>query len=347
MAGLGETTYTLADIAAQLGGDVLGDPQTRVSRVAPLVSAGEGEITFLANPKFRSQLATSRASAVILRADAADEFSGARIVTGNPYAYYARVTTLLNPQRTSFCGTHPSAVLESFVPDSTAIGPNVVVGSGVTLGQNVVIHAGCVIGDGVSIGDNAILYANVTIYHGCRIGHRCILHSGAVIGADGFGFAPDGQLWVKIPQIGRVVIGNDVEIGANATVDRGAIDDTLIGDGCKIDNLVHVGHNCQIGANSVLAGCTGVAGSTVFGEHCVVGGAGMISGHLNIVAGTTISGGSTVMKSIFKPGVYTSVQPLDTHEDWLRNASHIRRLSKLADRVSELEKQLKEKNIGD
>ncbi|UCV21272.1 UDP-3-O-(3-hydroxymyristoyl)glucosamine N-acyltransferase [Ferribacterium limneticum] len=341
MAGLGETSYTLADIAAQLGGDVLGDPQTRVSRVAPLVSAAEGEITFLANPKFRSQLATCKASAVILRQDAADEFSGARIVTGNPYAYYARVTALLNPQSVGFNGVHASAVLESAVPASVAIGPNVVIGHGVTLGENVAIHAGCVIGDSVCIGDGSVLYPNVVVYYGCRIGHGCILHSGAVIGADGFGFAPDGQSWVKIPQIGGVVIGNDVEIGANTTVDRGALEDTVVGDGCKIDNLVHVGHNCRIGANSVLAGCTGVAGSTVFGEHCIVGGAGMISGHLNIVGDTTISGGSTVMKSIMKPGIYTSVQPLDTHEDWLRNASHIRRLAKLADRVAELEKKLK------
>ncbi|PKO39214.1 MAG: UDP-3-O-(3-hydroxymyristoyl)glucosamine N-acyltransferase [Betaproteobacteria bacterium HGW-Betaproteobacteria-4] len=341
MVGRGETSYTLADIAAQLGGDVLGDPQTRILRVAPLLSAGEGEITFLANPKFRSQLATCNASAVILRPDAAEEFSGPRIITGNPYAYYARVAALLNPQAVGISGVHSSAVLESAVPDSVAIGPNVVIGRGVVLGENVVVHAGCVIGDGVNIGDASIIYPNVTVYHECSIGRRCILHSGAVIGADGFGFAPDGQTWVKIPQIGGVTIGNDVEIGANTTVDRGALEDTVIGDGCKIDNLVHVGHNCRIGENSVLAGCTGVAGSTVFGEHCIVGGAGMISGHLNIVGGTTISGGSTVMKSIMKPGVYTSVQPLDTHEDWLRNASHIRRLARLAERVAELEKKLK------
>jgi UDP-3-O-[3-hydroxymyristoyl] glucosamine N-acyltransferase len=345
MAGRGELSFTLADIAAQLGGDVLGDAQTRISRVASVASAGEGDITFLANPKFRSQLGTSKASAVILRPDAADGFSGPRIITANPYAYYARVATLLSPQQAGISGIHPSAVIDSFVPASVAIGPNVTIGSGVTLGENVVIQAGCVISEGVSIGDGSFLHPNVTIYHECSIGRRCILHSGAVIGADGFGFAPEGQLWLKIPQIGRVLIGDDVEIGANTTVDRGALDDTVVGDGCKIDNLVHVGHNCRIGNNSVLAGCTGVAGSTVFGEHCIVGGAGMISGHLNIVAGTTISGGSTVMKSIFKPGVYTSVQPLDTHEDWLRNASHIRRLSKLAERVSDLEKKLKEKDI--
>jgi UDP-3-O-[3-hydroxymyristoyl] glucosamine N-acyltransferase len=251
MAFRDEFSFTLAEIAAQLGGDVLGDKQTRISRVAALGSAGEG----------------------------------------------------------------------------------------------VVINAGCVIGDGAAIGDGAVLYPRVTVYHHCQIGQRCIIHAGAVIGADGFGFAPDGQDWVKIPQIGRVLIGNDVEIGANTTIDRGALDDTIIEDGCKLDNLVHIGHNCVIGRNSVIAGCVGIAGSTVFGEHCIVGGAGMISGHLNIVAGTTISGGSTLMKSIAKPGVYTSVFPIDTHEEWLRNASHLRRLSKLADRIADLEKILKQKDI--
>ncbi len=345
MASPGKVVLTLADIAAQLGGDVLGDSQTQVSRVAPVASAGEGEITFLANPKFRSQLSTCKASAVILRPDVASEFSGPRIVTGNPYAYYARVATLLNPYQSGLSGVHASAVVDSPVPDSVVIGPNVCIGKDVTLGENVVINAGCVIGDGVSIGADALLHANVTVYYGCSIGHRCIVHSGAVIGSDGFGFAPEGQSWIKIPQIGKVVIGDDVEIGANTAIDRGALEDTVIGDGCKLDNQVHVAHNCRIGANTVLAGCTGIAGSTVFGEHCIVGGAGMISGHLNIAAGTTISGGTTVMKSILNPGVYTSVFPLDTHEEWLRNASHIRRLSKLAERVSELEKKLKENDI--
>ena len=345
MAATNELSFTLAEIAAQLGGDVLGDAQTPISRVASLTAAGEGDIAFLTNPKFRGQLATCGASAVILRADAAADFSGARIVTANPYAYYARVATLLNPYEAGFSGVHPSAVLESEVPAGTTVGPHVSIGKNVTLGKGVVISAGCVIGDGVSIGDASVLYPRVTVYHDCQIGQRCIIHAGAVIGADGFGFAPDGQDCVKIPQIGRVLIGNDVEIGANTTVDRGALDDTIIEDGCKLDNLVHIGHNCVIGKNSVIAGCAGIAGSTVFGEHCIVGGAGMVSGHLNIVAGTTISGGSTLMKSIAKPGVYTSVFPIDTHEEWLRNASHLRRLSKLADRISELEKILKQKDI--
>ena len=333
---------TLAEIAARLGGDLFGDGETPIARVATLASATAGDIAFLANRKYRHQLATTRASAVIVAPASANDYFGPRIVTPNPYAYYARVATLLNPLRIGFAGIHPSAVIASPVPADIAVGPHVSIGQRVLIGSGVVIHAGCVIGDDVALGEGSILYPRVTIYDGCRLGKRAIIHSGAVIGADGFGFAPDGMDWIKIPQIGAVVIGDDVEIGANTTVDRGALDDTIIGDGCKIDNLVQVAHNCHIGPRSVLAGCTGIAGSVTLGEHCIVGGAGMISGHVTLAAGTTISGGSLVMKSITQPGLYTSVFPLDTHEEWVRNAAHIRRLSRLAERVTELEKQLKE-----
>lgn len=340
-------SFTLAEIAARLGGDLLGDGNIRISRVATLASAGDGDIAFLANPKYRQQLRTTQAAAVLLAPDAADDFAGPRIVSANPYAYYARVAALLNPMQVGFAGIDPSAVVASPLPASVAVGPQVSIGRAVVVGEDVVIHAGCVIGDGVHIGAGSVLYPNVTIYAGCQLGERVILHSGAVIGADGFGFAPDGGQWVKIPQTGIVRIGNDVEIGANTTVDRGALEDTVIGDGCKIDNLVQIAHNCRIGPNSVLAGCVGVAGSVTMGEHCVVGGAGMITGHLELAAGTTISAGSLVMKSIREKGRYTGVFPLDTHDDWVRNAAHIRRLSKLADRVAELEKLLKENNITD
>jgi UDP-3-O-[3-hydroxymyristoyl] glucosamine N-acyltransferase len=347
MAQLRGVQFALSEIAARLGGDVLGDGQTPIRGIATLASAGAGDIAFLANRKYRSQLQSTKAAAVILAPDAADAFAGPRIVTANPYAYYARVAALLNPASAGFSGVHPSAVLASSVPASAAIGPLVSIGQGVSLGEDVVIHPGCVIGDNVSIGAGSILYPRVTIYHGCRVGKRAILHAGAVIGADGFGFAPEGKNWIKIPQIGGVTIGDDVEIGANTTVDRGALDDTVIADGCKIDNLVQIAHNCNIGANSVLAGCTGVAGSVTMGEHCIVGGAGMISGHVTLAPGTTISGGSLVMKSINQPGLYTSVFPLDSHDEWVRNAAHIRRLSHLAERVSELEKKLKEINAND
>ncbi|MBL8419451.1 MAG: UDP-3-O-(3-hydroxymyristoyl)glucosamine N-acyltransferase [Dechloromonas sp.] len=347
MTRQGGVTLKLSDIAAQLGGDVLGDGQTDIRRVATLGSAGTGDIAFLSNRKYRPQLQMTKAAAVIVAPAFADDFAGPRIVTGDPYAYYARVASLLNPDRTGFSGVHPSAASGSPLPASAAVGPHVSIGHGVVLGENVVIHAGCVIGDDVTVGEGSVLYPNVTVYHGCRIGKRAILHSGAVIGADGFGFAPEGRQWIKIPQVGGVTIGDDVEIGANTTVDRGALDDTVIGDGCKIDNLVQIAHNCSVGANSVLAGCTGIAGSVTLGEHCIVGGAGMISGHVTLAAGTTISGGSLVMKSIAQPGLYTSVFPLDTHDEWVRNAAHIRRLSHLAERVSNIEKLLKQDKIKD
>lgn len=335
-------SYSLAEIAARLGGDVLGDGEIRIERVAPLPTAGAGEISFLSNPKFADSLQTTAAAAVILTPGAAAGFDGPRIVTANPYAYYARVTALLNPLLVSFSGVDPTAVIRSPVPASCRIGPHVSIGESVTIGENVVFHAGCVIGDGAEIGEGALLHPNVTIYHDCVIGQRAIIHSGTVIGSDGFGFAPEGKNWTKIPQIGRVVVGDDVEFGANCAVDRGALEDTVIGDGCKLDNQVHIAHNCRIGANTVLAGCVGIAGSTTLGEHCIVGGGSLISGHLELAPDTVVSGGTTVIKSIRKAGVYTSVFPLEEHEGWIRNASHIRRLSKMADKISELEKKLKE-----
>jgi len=334
---------SLADIAARLGGDVLGDGETRIHQVATLASAGEGEIGFLTNPKYRGQLQTTRAAAVILAPEFADAVSLPRIVCGNPYAYYARLAALLNPPAAALPGIHASASCASAVPASASIGANVSIGAGVRLGEGVVIHPGCVIGDGAAIGEGSVLHANVTVYHGCEIGRRCILHSGAVIGADGFGFAPDGGQWVKIPQIGRVIIGDEVEIGANTTIDRGTLDDTRIGDGSKLDDLVQIAHNCVVGRHCVIAGCTGIAGSTTLGDNVVIGGAGMLTGHLSIVSGTVISGGSLVMKDISKAGRYTSIFPFEEHSRWLRNASQIRHLARLAERVAELEKALEKK----
>lgn len=332
---------SLAEIAARLGGDVLGDGQTRIHQVAALASAGVGDIAFLANPKYKSQLLSTSASAVIVPPDFADAIDLPRIVTRNPYAYYARLATLLNPRPSVTAGIHPSAVSASQLPASVNVGANANIGAGVTLGENVVVQAGCVIGDGVSIGEGSLLYPNVTVYAGCRIGRNAIIHSGAVIGSDGFGFAPDQGGWVKIPQLGRVIIGDDFEIGANSTIDRGALEDTLIGDGCKFDNLVHIGHNCKIGNNCLLCGCVGIAGSTELKDNVIVGGASGIEGHITIAAGVVISGGTTVTKSISKAGRYTSIYPLDEHAGWLHNAAHARNLVKLVERVAELEKKLK------
>ena len=221
-----------------------------------------------------------------------------------------------------------------------SVGENVVLGKDVALGENVTLYPGCVVGDGVSIGDDSVLYPNVVIYRACKIGKRAIVQAGAVIGSDGFGFAKEGDSWVKIPQIGRVVIGDDVEIGANTSIDRGALDDTIIGDGVKLDNQIQIAHNVVIGQHTAMAGCVGVAGSTRIGQRCTIGGAGMIVGHLDLADDVHVSAGTMVTKSLRQPGQYTSIFPLESHAEWLQNAAQIKRLAKLAERVSELEEKL-------
>ena len=334
-------------IVAQLGGELVGDGSVEVFQVASLTSAGSGEIAFLSNPKFRQQLQATRASAVIVTQKHVEDTAIPRIVHPNPYVYYARVVALLNPPSLPTRLIHPMAAVESKLPESVSVAPHVAIGQRVRCGENVIIHAGCVIGDDVSIGEGSILYPNVVIYPRCVIGARAIIHAGAVIGSDGFGFAKEGERWIKIPQIGRVVIGDDVEIGANTSIDRGALDDTIIGHGVKLDNQIQIAHNVRIGDHSAMAGCVGVAGSTTFGKRCTVGGAGMISGHLTIGDDVHVSGGTLVAKSLSQPGLYTSVYPMETHADWLRNAMQIKRLSKLAERVSELEKKLEKTDLTD
>ncbi|MEY4593581.1 MAG: hypothetical protein RIR18_2476 [Pseudomonadota bacterium] len=345
----GPPTYSLAEIAAHVGGDVLGDGSIFIDQVAPLSSAVAGQISFLTNPKYRKQLATTAASAVILSPKMAAELTDlpfASLVSENPYACYAKVATLLNPPQYPASGIHPSASIAAQVanalPASVSIGPGVALGQNVRLGERVVVHANCVIGDNVTLGDECVLYPNVTIYTGCTLGANITIHSGTVIGADGFGFAPSKEGWIKIPQIGGVCIGDDVEIGANTTIDRGALTDTVIGKGCKLDNQIQIGHNCIIGEHTVIAGCVGIAGSTQVGSWCAIGGAAMILGHLQITDRCEISPGTMVMKSISESGKYTALMPLDTHENWLRNASHLRHLQTLAKRVAKLENQLEQ-----
>ena len=330
----------LDEIVAHLGGQLEGDGSVVVSQVATLVSAQSGQIAFLANPKYRQQLQSTGASAVIVPPKFAGDTSLPRIIHPNSYAYYARVVGLLNPPDARPCGVHPSAVAHSDVPASASVGENVVIGTGVVIGENVTLYPGCVVGDGVSIGEDSVLYPNVVVYRDCVIGKRAIVQSGAVIGSDGFGFAKEGESWVKIPQIGRVVVGDDVEIGANTSIDRGALDDTVIGDGVKLDNQIQIAHNVVIGNHTAMAGCVGVAGSTRIGQRCTIGGAGMIIGHLELADDVHISAGTMVTKSLRQPGQYTSIFPLESHDEWLQNAAQIKRLAKLAERVSELEKKL-------
>lgn len=333
----------LDEIVARLGGTLEGDGSVVVSQVGTLASAEAGQIAFLANPKYRQQLQTTQASAVIVPPKFAADVALPRIVHPNSYAYYARVVALLNPPPQRARGVHPSAVVHAAAPASASIGENVVIGAGAVIGENVTLYPGCVIGDGVTIGDDSLLYPNVVVYRDCVIGKRAVIQSGAVIGGDGFGFAKEGECWIKIPQIGRVVIGDDVEIGANTSIDRGALDDTVIGDGVKIDNQIQIAHNVTIGDHSALAGCVGIAGSTKIGRRCTVGGAGMIIGHLELADDVHISAGSMVTKSLRKPGQYTSIFPLEAHDDWLHNAAQIKRLATLAERVAQLEKTLEKK----
>ena len=332
--------FRLDEIVARLGGVLEGDGSVVVTQIAPLATAGAGQIAFLVNPKFRQQLQRTQAAAVIVPPRFSAETILPRIVHANSYAYYARVVALLNPGPLRPRGIHPTAVVHSVHPASASIGEHVVVGAGVQIGENVTLYPGCVVGDYVSIGDDSIIYPNVVIYRDCVIGKRAVIQAGAIIGGDGFGFAKDGECWVKIPQIGRVVIGDDVEVGANTSIDRGALDDTVIGNGVKLDNQIQIAHNVMIGEHSAMAGCVGVAGSTKIGRRCTVGGAGMIIGHLELADDVHISAGSMVTKSLRRAGQYTGIFPLEAHDAWLHNAAQIKRLAKLADRVADLEKKI-------
>jgi UDP-3-O-[3-hydroxymyristoyl] glucosamine N-acyltransferase len=312
---------TLAEIARRLGGRVAGDPETRVRQVGSLEHARSGEISFLSSPKFKSRLGATRASAVILSAEFEDLTPLPRIVCDAPYVYFARVSQLFNPLTTQAPGVHPTAVL----------------GKDVRLGEGVSIGAGCAIGDGVSVGDGSCLYPRVVIYEKCSLGKRVIVHAGAVIGADGFGIARDAGGWVKIPQIGAVRIGDDVEIGANTTIDRGAIDDTVVEEGVKLDNQIQIGHNVRVGARTAMAGCVAVAGSADIGRDCTIGAAAVILGHLQLVDGVHVSAGTVISRSVRQPGTYTGMYPFDDNESWARNTALVRHLAELAERVRALE----------
>jgi len=335
-------SYRLSEIAAKLGGRVLGDAEVRISQIASLEAAQPNQISFLTTSKYRAQLAGTLAGAVILAEADADATDLPRIVSDNPYAYFAKVSAMLNPLPESRPGVHPSAVVGAGAKiDKTAsIAATAVIGEGATIGAHSVIGEGCCIGANAVIGSRARLYPRVVIYHGCVTGDDLIAHSGAVIGADGFGFAIDQGRWIKIPQIGRVVIGNNVEIGANTTIDRGALDDTVIEDGVKLDNQIQVAHNVRIGAHTAIAGCVGIAGSTTIGSYCRIGGSAGILGHLQIADHVEIAAFTLIGKSIREAGSYSGIFPFAKTEDWRKNAVHLRHLDELAKRIKTLEQQL-------
>ena len=333
--------FRLQELVDRLGGVIAGDGAVAVARVAPLDTAKEGDLAFLANRKYLSQVGECAASALIVTPDLREALAGRNLIlSADPYLYFARVAQLFNPPPAVRPGIHPTAAVASTLPSSVQVGSGASIEEDVVLGEDVVIGPNCHVGRGTRIGRGTRLYANVSVYHDCVIGEDCILHSGVVIGADGFGFAREKSgAWVKIPQAGRVVLGNDVEIGANTTIDRGALDDTVIGDGVKLDNLIQIAHNVRVGDHTIMAGCAGVAGSAQIGARCMVGGQAGISGHLSIADDVVVSAWTLVAKSITKPGVYTGNLPLQSHGDWVKNFSHLRHLDALAKRVRQLEQQ--------
>jgi UDP-3-O-[3-hydroxymyristoyl] glucosamine N-acyltransferase len=334
--------YSLREIVERFGGEIAGDAEVRIARVATLENAADGAIAFFANPRYLRQLEATRAAAVILAPAARDATRAPRIVHDNPYLYFARVSALLNPSRRARPGIHPTALVagDAAIDPSCEIGAYCVVAAGSRLDAGTILGAGCRVGENVRIGRDCLFNASVTVYAGCSFGDRVVVHSGAVIGADGFGIAFDEDHWVKVPQVGAVSVGNDVEIGANTTIDRGAIEDTVIEDGVKLDNQIQIAHNVRIGAHTAIAACTGIAGSVQIGAYCQIGGAVGIAGHVTIADRVHISGHTSITKSIDRPGVYSGVYPFEPNREWRRNAAQLRHLSEIARRVSALEREL-------
>jgi UDP-3-O-[3-hydroxymyristoyl] glucosamine N-acyltransferase len=334
--------YSISDIAATLGGQVMGDGDTLIKRVSSLNNAKPGDLCFINDSKYQKELDACNASAYVLRARDAKLTSSPSIIVDNPSVYFAKVAVLFNPEPKPIAGIAKSAVIDisATIPATCSIAEYVVIGANVVLGEHVTIASGCVIEHDVSIADHTRLEPHVTIKHHCVIGPNCHLFPGVVIGADGFGYAEEAGRWIKIPQIGRVVIHADVDVGANTTIDRGALDDTVIEQGVKLDNLIQIGHNCVIGAHTVIAGCVGVAGSAKIGRHCKIGGAAMILGHLEVADHVTISPGSMITRSLLKAETYTALMPFQTHQAWLKTAAKIRHLDDMATKIKQLETAL-------
>ncbi len=334
-------TYSLLGLAEYLGAELVGDPTHVISALATLQKAEANSLSFLANPAYKKYLGSTSAGAVILHPDFQHEFAGNKLVSAKPYIDYARVSALFSSVPTAEAGVHPSAVIgdSCSIANTASIGPNAVIGNGVVLADGVIIGSGSYIGDDSSIGPNTRVAANVSIYHGITIGGGCVLHSGCVIGADGFGFAPQGDGWLKIHQLGGVVIGDNVEIGACTCIDRGALDDTWIADGVIIDNHVQIAHNVRIGKNTAIAGHSAIAGSTTIGANCTIAGAVAIVGHISLADRVHVTARSFVSASITEAGSYSSGTPLAPTKDWRKNAARFRQLDSLAARLIKLERK--------
>ncbi|HUO80831.1 MAG TPA: UDP-3-O-(3-hydroxymyristoyl)glucosamine N-acyltransferase [Steroidobacteraceae bacterium] len=331
---------TLGQVAARFGLVLRGDPDARVTGVATLKDARPGTVSFLTNPRYRRYLEATAATAVVLDEAASADCRVAALIAANPYAAYARIAAWLHPEPAPAPGVHPSAVVDpgARVAASAAIGPHAVVEAGAEIGERAVVGPGSVVGADSVLGADTRLAARVVLYRRVRVGQRCLIHSGAVLGADGFGIAQDRDGWVKVPQLGGVRVGDDVEIGANTTIDRGAIDDTVIEDDVKLDNQIQIGHNVRVGAHTAIAGCVGISGSTTIGRRCMIGGMAGIAGHLEVCDDVAVLGLSMVSRSITTPGIYSSGLPVSEAGAWRRVVARLRHLDELFDRVRRLER---------
>lgn len=333
---------SLAELAERLGATLHGDGERRISGLSTLSDAGPEDVSFLANKAYLKYLPETRAAAVLIHPEHAESCPTARLELDNPYLAYAKLSRLFDPLARDASGAvHPSASVSerATLGRNVEVGPQAVIEAGVTIGDDAIIGPGCVVGADSIIGEASRLHANVTVYYGVVIGKRAILHSGSVIGGDGFGFAHDGRGWLKIAQLGGVIIGDDVEIGSCSSIDRGALGDTMIGSDVKIDSQVQIAHNVQVGDHSALAGCVGIAGSTKIGRHCMLGGGVGISGHLTISDGVQVTGMSLVTNSIAQPGVYSSGTGSMSNGLWRKNAVRFKQLDDIAKRLSRLERR--------
>ena len=342
-SAMANDAYTLAALAARFGLEPRGG-DVAITGVGTLARAGNGQLSFLANPRYRGELAGTRAAAVVLRADDAAASPVPCLVADDPYVAFARIAALFDPRRPPAPGIHPSAAI-----DPTArIAPDAHVGPFASIGARSVVEAGAVVGPGCAIGEDCIvgaqseLVARVTLVCRVRLGQRVLVHPGAVLGADGFGLARDAGRWIKVPQMGGVVVGDDCEIGANTTIDRGALEDTVLEEDVRLDNQIQIGHNVRIGAHTAIAGCVGIAGSTRIGRNCLIAGAVGINGHIEICDGVVVHAASVVLNSIDQPGEYSSGTPLQDHRSWRRNAARFKHLDELARKLNALAKEPKE-----
>lgn len=332
-------SFLLGELASRTDCQLQGDGDCVITHVDTIQHAGNGAICFLANNRYRKYLTATAASAVILASDDVDQCVTNALVSDNPYLTYARISRIINPEEPLVQGVHPSAVVSSqaVIDDNSWIGPCSVIEAGAVIAAGVSIGPGCIVGRDCTISEDSRLVANITLCHGTTIGRRALIHPGVVIGSDGFGQANNQGMWEKVPQLGKVQIGDDVEIGANTTIDRGALQDTTIGNGVKLDNQIQIAHNVQIGEHTAIAGCVGIAGSTTIGSHCTLGGGVGVVGHLEIGDNVHFSAQTLVTRSFTKPGYYSGNLPAVTNSAWRRSVAEIRRLGDIMKRLRVLE----------